>query len=55
MRYTHYTKLLISAWISCGLDLVVSYVIGIISQFRLGNTSAYAVLVPQGQSQEPGP
>jgi hypothetical protein len=34
MRYKHESKLLISAWSSCRLDLVVSYVIGIISQFR---------------------
>ena len=54
MSYTHYAKLLTSAWISCGLDLVVSYVIGIISQLRLGTASAYSVLVPL-QYREPGP
>ena len=36
MRYTQDAKLKTSAWTSCRLDLVVSYVIGIIGQFRLG-------------------
>jgi hypothetical protein len=54
MSYTHYAKLKISAWSSCRLDLVVSYVLGIIGQFRLGYVSAYSVLVPL-QYREPGP
>jgi|SRR5215471_20261514 len=40
MSYTQYAKLLTSAWGSCGLDLVASYVIGIISQFLLGQGQA---------------